>query len=180
MLITKTLLVLNCKNKRSTDNSDINMTIIKRVITKIDKPFAYICNASFQMGVFPSMMKIAKVIPLIKSGEKNVFTNYTPMSLLPQFCKILEKLYNERMNLFLSKYGIISTSQYGFRSRMSTTQALLELVEDITTAIDNNKYAIGVSIDLTKGFGTVDHDILAKKLHFMVCMVLHENGYGVI
>ena len=77
--------VENCKNKKSTDYSDINMSLIKNVITKIVKPFGHICNVSFQTGVFPSKMKIAKVVPLFKCGEKNVFTNYRPISLLPQF-----------------------------------------------------------------------------------------------
>ena len=82
--------VQNCKNKRSTDFSDISMNLIKKVISKIVKPFAHICNVSFQAGVFPNKMKIAKVIPLYKSGEKNVFTIYRPISLLPQFSKSME------------------------------------------------------------------------------------------
>ena len=157
--------VQNCKNK-STDYSDINMSLIKNVIKKIVQLFGHICHVSFQTGVFPSKMKIAKVVPLFKCREKNVFTNYRPISLLPQFSKIQEKLYNNRMDEFLKKYEILSPSQYGFRSNMSTTHALLELVEEITSSLDNNKYAIGVFVDLKKAFDTVDHDILAKKLHF--------------
>ena len=81
--------VQHCKSKRSTDYSDINMNLIKKVITKIIKPFSQIYNVSLQTSVFPSKMKIAKVVPLFKSGEKNVFTNYRPISLLPQFSTIL-------------------------------------------------------------------------------------------
>ena len=128
------------------------------------------------MGLFPSKMKIAKVVPLFKSGEKGVFTNYIPISLLPQFSKILEKLYNDRLDKFLSKYDVLSPSQYGFRSNMSTSRALLGLVEEITNALDNKKYAIGVFVDLKKAFDTVDLDILAKQIISMVCAVLHMNG----
>ena len=63
--------VQNCKNKRSTDFSDISMSL-KKVISKIVKPFAHICNVSFQTGVFPSKMKIAKVIPLYVWIKKTV------------------------------------------------------------------------------------------------------------
>ena len=49
---------------------------------------------------------------------------------------------------------------------MSKTEALLDLVEEITTSLDNNKYTVVVFIDLKKAFDTVDHDILCKKLHF--------------
>ena len=89
-------------------------------------------------------MKIAKVIPIFKSGEKGVFTNYRPISLLPQFSKILEKLYNDRLDSFLFKYSILSPSQCGFISNILTSHALIELVEEITASLDNNKYAIGI------------------------------------
>ena len=122
-------------------------------------------------------MKIAKVVPLFKSGEKNVFTNYSPISLLSQFSKILEKLYNERMDTFLNKHDIFSPSQYGFRSNMSTSRALLELVEEITSSLDNKKYSVGIFIHLKKAFDTIDHDIIAKNNISMVYVALHTNGY---
>ena len=85
--------------------------------------------------------------------------------MLPQFSKILEKLY-ERMDTFLNNHDILSPSQYGFRSNMSTSHALLELVEEITSSLDNKKYSVGIFIGLKKAFDTIDHDILAKKLYF--------------
>ena len=69
--------------------------------------------------------------------DKNVFTNYRPISLLPQFSKILEKIYNNRLDLFIDKCNMLSPSQYGFRSSMSTTEALLDLVEEISTSLEN-------------------------------------------
>ena len=60
--------VQNCKNKRSTDFNDISMNLLKKVISLIVRPIGHICNVSFQTGVFPNKMKIAKVIPLYKSG----------------------------------------------------------------------------------------------------------------
>ena len=63
----------------------------------------HICNLSFSKGVFPDAMKIARVIPLFKSGDKHVFTNYRPVSLLPQFSKILERLFNNRLDSFIEK-----------------------------------------------------------------------------
>ena len=86
--------------------------------------------------------------------------------VLPQFSKILEKLYNNRLDMFINKCNILSPSQYEFRSSMSTTEALLDLVEEITTSLDKNKYTVGVFIDLKKAFDTVDQDILCKKTHF--------------
>ena len=68
------------------------MSLHKKVITKIFKPFTHICNVSFETGFFPNKMKIAKFLPLYKPGETHVFTNYRPISLLPQFSKNLDKL----------------------------------------------------------------------------------------
>ena len=90
------------------------MSILKKVIQNIVSPLTYICNKSFINGVFPDEMKIAKVIPLFKAGEKNKFTNYRPVSLLPQFSKVLEKLFNVRLEKFLVKHNILSENQYGF------------------------------------------------------------------
>ena len=58
------------KNKMSTDCVDIDMNMIKTIISQIVKPFSHICNVSFQTGIFPSKMKIANIVPLFKSGER--------------------------------------------------------------------------------------------------------------
>ena len=83
-------------------------------------------------------MKVAKVIPIFKGNDKQVFTNYRPISLLPQFSKILEKLFNIRQDNFIERHSILSNSQYGFRPNMSTSLALL--TEEITSALDKKKY----------------------------------------
>ena len=95
-------------------------------------------------------MKIAKVIPMFKSGTKTDVTNYRPISLLPQFSIILEKLFLTRINSFLIANNILCSSQYGFRTKLSTSLAVMELIEEITNATDNKKHAIGVFIDLKK------------------------------
>ena len=119
-------------NKTSEDCHGISMSVIKQLVNYLAEPMAHISNLSFQTGVFPDLMKVAKVIPLFKSGRNNIFTNYRPVSLLPQFSKILEKLFNNRLDRFLNKTSILSNTQYGFRSNRSTSLALLELLEDIT------------------------------------------------
>lgn len=156
--------VNKCKNKMSTDFHDINMKIVKKVLHGISKPLTHIFNLSFQTGQFPNTMKIAKVIPLYKTGDKHHFTNYRPVSLLPQFSKILEKIFNDRLEHFIDKHKLITESQYGFRTNRSTSMAVTELIEEITNSIDQKKYAVGVFIDLKKAFDTINHDILISKL----------------
>ena len=152
-------------HKSSLDCHGITMSIIKKLIVPIAKPLTHICNMSFNDGIFPDLMKIAKVVPLFKSGKDNIFTNYRPVSLLPQFSKILEKLFNKRLDTFLNRHDILSENQYGFRENRSTSLALMELVEDLTRSLDQRRHTIGVFIDLKKAFDTIDHKILLDKLH---------------
>ena len=156
--------VNQCKSKSSEDFNGLSMNVLKKIINPLIKPFLHICNLSFENGIVPDEMKIEKIIPLYKSGEKNVFNNYRPVALLPQLSKILEKLFCKRLNNFLEKNKVIANSQYGFRENRSTSTALLELLEEITAASDQNKYTVGVFIDLRKAFDTIDHNLLIKKL----------------
>ena len=80
------------KNKQSAGHDDISNFILKGLISSIADPLAHIFNASILSGVFPEQMKIAKVIPLYKKGDKLDPSNYRPISLLPTLSKILEKL----------------------------------------------------------------------------------------
>ena len=138
--VTETELVKvlsTCNHKHSCDVNDLNMYVVKSTFLSIIQPFKYICNLSFNTGVFPSEMTIAKIVPLFKSGDDCTFTNYRPVSLLPQFSKILEKLFYKRLTDFVEKGNILSDSQYGFRNARSTSMALVDLVEKLSTAIDN-------------------------------------------
>uniref|UniRef100_A0A8C6SQ40 Reverse transcriptase domain-containing protein n=1 Tax=Neogobius melanostomus TaxID=47308 RepID=A0A8C6SQ40_9GOBI len=157
-------IVKGCKNKTSTDYHDMDMKTLKTVIESISKPLTYICNLSLQTGQFPDGMKVAKVIPLFKAGDKHLFTNYRPVSLLPQFSKILEKVYNSRLDSFIERCNLLSDNQFGFRNNHSTSHALFDIIEEITNAVDNKKYAIGLFIDLSKAFDTINYDILINKL----------------
>ena len=159
-----TNIVRNCKNKTSEDSNSITMKLLKEVFCCIVKPYTHICNLSFKTGTFPNRMKLAKVIPLFKSGNKNSFNNYRPVSLLSQFSKILEKLFDVRLQSFIDKYDLLSNCQYGFRPNCSTSLALMELVEEISSSLDNKKVTIGVFIDLKRAFDTIDHSLLLKKL----------------
>ena len=85
------------------------MDIVKRIMTNIVKPFSHICNTSFISGIFPDNMKIAKVVPLCKAGENNLFTNYRPVSLLSQFSKILEKLFSKRLDKYIDNSSLLNS-----------------------------------------------------------------------
>lgn len=140
------------------------MFIVKNTTEHIIKPFTYVCNQSLKTGTFPDAMRIAKVIPIYKNGERQAFSNYRPISLLPLFSKILEKVFANRVESFVDKHNLLSIHQYGFRTNCSTSVAVMKLVEDISTAMDNREDTIGIFIDLKKTFDTIDNNILLHKL----------------
>ena len=81
--------VTGCTKKRSSDFEDISMDTVAKVVSAICKPLAHICNISFRTGVFPSRMKIAKVIPMFKSGTKTEVSNFSLATILKNLGKIV-------------------------------------------------------------------------------------------
>ena len=98
------------------------------------------------MGVFPDQLKIAKIVPVFKAGNKKILNNYRPISILPAFSKILEKLVSIRLINFLESQNILYKHQYGFRPNYSTIHPILHLLNDISTANDNKSKDITLAI----------------------------------
>ena len=138
---------------------------LKCISDHIATPLSRLTNLSFSQGVFPNDLKVALVSPLYKAKDPMTFSNYRPISLLPLFSKILEKLMYNRLLSFLNKCKIINKNQFGFRNNRSTYMALLIMLENVRNALDNGECAIGVFLDFQKAFDTVDHDILLNKLY---------------
>ena len=91
------------------------------------------------MGVFSGNIKIAKVLPLYKSGDEHEVSNYRLVSILTQFSKVLEKLFEKRLRKYIDDYKLSLDGQYGFRVNRSTGLALTEVVNTIL----NGLYGIG-------------------------------------
>ena len=121
-------------------------------------------NLSFTTGVFPSVLKTAKVVPVFKKDSKLDYSNYRPISLLSNIEKILEKLMYKRLYTFLNK-NIIYNLQFGFRQQYSTSHPLINITENVRKAIDDGNVGCGIFLDLQKAFDTVDHQMLLAKLN---------------
>ena len=107
---------------------------------------------------------MAKVIAVYKKGKRYEANNYRPISLLSIFGKLLEKLLCRRVMKFLNVNNMLFQFQYGFRKLHSTTLALIEFTDSVRRFLDDGNYVIGIFVDLTKAFDTVDHEILLYKL----------------
>ena len=144
----------------------ISARVIKATHSSCIVPLTHIMNMSLLNGVFPSELKIACMIPLLKSGESNKFSNYRPVSVLPLFSKILERLMYGRLLSFINKHNILYAYQFGFRMQHSPNLALIVLVDRISKALENGDFVLWLFLDFSKAFDTMNHSILYKKLEF--------------
>ena len=149
---------------KSCGSSSIPTKILHLLQDHISKYVATICNLSFSTGIFPTILKTAKLIPILKKNFRLEVSNYRPISLLSNINKIFEKLMHSRPIEFLEERQILYYKQFGFRKDFSTNHAILNLLEIIEKALDDGQIACGIFIDLEKAFDTVSHDILLEKL----------------
>ena len=157
-----TIKQLACKS--STDLDGISSKLLKALRSEIEAPLAHIFNLSLTTGIFPPQLKSSKVVPIHKTGDKTNCDNYRPITLVNAFSKILEKIVYKKLSFHLESNNLIYKHQYGFLRGKSTEHALLHILNKISTAFNENKFCVGVFLDLKKAFDTVPHDILLKKL----------------
>ena len=121
-------------------------------------------NRSINEGIFPSSMKIAKIIPLHKDGAIDNPDNFRPISLLPVMSKLIEKHVYQAVTKFMDVNGILYMKQFGFRRHHSTINAIQLLVSEVLNAFKENLFLASVFIDLKKAFDSVSHDLILAKL----------------
>ena len=121
-------------------------------------------NKSILSGELPEIFKISKVTPIFKSGRVSELGNYRPIAVIAPFSKVLERLVCDQLVSYLEKECLL-LNQFGFRKGYSTEYAILETVEKLKSAVDDQKITCGIFLDFSKAFDTINHHILLEKLY---------------
>ena len=146
---------------------DISAFFIKISIEHTADILADIINSSFINNFFPNRWKEAIVKPIPKVNNPTKASDYRPISLLPAFSKIAEKIAAKQMSQFLQEHKLLDKLQSAYRNSHSTTTALLTVSDDIFKAMDESEIALLTLLDYSKAFDTANHKlILAKLKHF--------------
>lgn len=157
-------IISGLKDVCATGWDDIPNNILKTFKYQLAPPLTHIFQLCLSKGIFPKLLKKAVVTPVFKSGDNTSVNNYRPISVLTGLSKILEKIINIRLIKYLEENKLLSDSQFGFRAKKSTSQAVHNLTNYITTNLDNGMHTIGIFLDLAKAFDTISCSLLLHKL----------------
>jgi len=155
------------KSNHSHGYDEISVNILKFSSPYINSPQRYICNKIFSSAIFPGKLKYAVIKPLFKSGDRSDVSNYRPISLIPAFSKVFEKVLYVRKKQHLIHNNILVDEQFGFRTKPSTMAATFNLISEIIDALNKKKKIVcGIFFNLKKVIDSFDNDILLLKLEF--------------
>ena len=157
------LTIKHLKETKATGSDGISLKFLKDALPAILPYITCMVNTSIVTGSFPAAWKHAIVIPLHKKGDTDDVSNYRPISLLPVISKIIEKIIATQLTHYLESNFLLSSTQHGFRPRLSTETALLHVSKHIYEAVEKKEVCLLTLCDLSKAFDSVSHDILLRK-----------------
>jgi hypothetical protein len=144
----------------------ISVKVIKKISPLIANPLTHLVNCSFLEGIFPQNMKIAKINPLYKKGDKDDCNNYRPIAITSQISKVFEKAFLNRLQSYFSENNLLSEQQHGFRKRKSTLTALFDFITPIYESMENRERINVILYDFSNAFGSLYPQLLIRKLKY--------------
>ena len=138
--------------------------LLKLAAPILCKPISILINKSITSGKFPDELKLAKVTPIFKKGDKSKPENYRPISILPTLSKIYERHIASQIHEFFLSKNLFYKEQSGFRKFHSCQTALTKLTDDWLKEMDDGNITGVTLLDFRKAFDLVNHNILLEKL----------------
>jgi hypothetical protein len=159
-------IVKKFKSSSTPDAFGLTADIIKDVIPFIVYPLTKCINCCLLEGIFPPILKLSRVVPIYKKGDRGNPSSFRPISVVPIFSKIIESVVKIQLHDYLNSKNLLSDSQFGFRTNKSTTDAVGNLVRDVYEVFEEGGSAQATFCDLSRAFDCVDHSILLDKLSY--------------
>jgi len=140
--------------------------VVKRHIDHILPLLTIIINESLSNGEVPAVFKQALITPVLKKAslDPNDPLSYRPVSNLPFFSKVLERIVNDQVSKHLNSNNLHHPFQSAYRAKHSVETALVRVQNDVATALDQRKSTMLLLLDLSAAFDTVDHDKLLLRM----------------
>ena len=157
-------IIKTLKVRKAPGIDGIKTETLHEICDEIALPLTFLVNRIIDTGICPSEFKTAVIKPIFKKGDKNIPSNYRPISLITSLAKIFEKIIKVRMVKFIEKYKLISDKQFGFREGKSTQDAISCLTSEIYKNMDEGNPSLCIFLDLAKAFDTVSHKRLLEAL----------------
>ncbi|XP_065665720.1 uncharacterized protein LOC136087142 [Hydra vulgaris] len=131
------------KSNKSSGLDDISTRVVKEIYDIIENPLLIIFILSFNNGIFPELLKLARVVSIFKDGDISKLSDYRSISILPFFSKILERIMHNRLYNYFIKHKLHNNNQYGFRKGQSTEPSEIKLVKEVLNGFESNQYTLG-------------------------------------
>ena len=149
---------------KATGVDGVSAKIIRVAASGISGSLTSLFNYSLECGMMPSEWKSAHITPVPKGGDSELVKNYRPVSVLPVVAKVFERLVHRQLYEFLQLNNVLQQCQFGFRQGHSTQDVLVDVVEELRKAVDEDMVAGAVFLDFSKAFDMIDHSLLLRKL----------------
>lgn len=158
-------IIKNLKSKKSPGNDNISNMLVKNLTTKAIVQLFYIIKYNLIFLHFPNKWKTAIVIPIPKPNKDPLFPqNYRPISLLPTFAKIFEKIILTRLENFTEQNKLLIPEQFGFRKSHSTILQLFRITNKIVHNYNNRKTSALLLLDIENAFDSVWHEGIISRM----------------
>jgi len=154
--------LINSMPAKSCSLDPIPTRLLKRLTPHIAPVICKLRNLSLHNGVFPTLLKQALVLPILKKNnlDPDVASSYRRISNVPYISEVIERVVARRFSSHLSYFSLLPARQSACRPFHSTETAVLSVQNDVARSIDNGQVSLLVLLDLSTAFVTVDHQIL--------------------
>ena len=156
--------LFSMKNSSAPGSDGVSIQILRLCFDAIGHVLLYFVNTCLTTCEFPDSWKHSIIHPIHKSGNPSDASNYRPISIVPAFAKLVEKVAQQQLYTYMSGNYLFSSSQHGFRSGLSTETALATVSDHILSATDRQELTLLCLLDLSKCFDVIDHSKLLSKL----------------